>query len=124
MGQSSIGVHNQALGRYGERVAVRRLVADGLHLLDRNWRCGLGELDLVMREGRVLVAVEVKTRTSTLSGMPHEAVDEVKLARLRQLAARWQEERGIRAPEVRIDLVAVLLARKGAPTIEHVRGIG
>ncbi len=52
----------RALGRYGESVAARRLVADGMVLLDRNWRCELGEIDLVLRDGPVLVVCEVKTR--------------------------------------------------------------
>ena len=54
----------QALGAYGENVAARHLAAKGLVLLDRNWRCPDGEIDLVLRDGAVLVVCEVKTRTS------------------------------------------------------------
>jgi len=114
----------RALGRYGEDLAARHLVEQGMALLDRNWRCELGELDLVLREGPVLVACEVKTRTSLSCGTPHEAVDEAKLDRLRVLALRWAEAHGLQPRDVRVDLVAVLRPRRGASVLEHVRGIG
>jgi putative endonuclease len=114
----------QALGAYGEAVAARHLVAAGLSLLDRNWRCEEGEIDLVLREGAVLVVCEVKTRSSEACGSPHEAVSPAKLDRLRRLAQRWVDDHGLRPPETRIDLVAVLRPRRGAAVVEHVRGIG
>jgi putative endonuclease len=114
----------QALGAYGESVAARHLVEQGLVLLDRNWRCEAGEIDLVLRDGAVLVVCEVKTRSSVDFGTPHEAVDDAKLDRLRRLAVCWQEERGLAVPDVRIDLVAVLRPRRGPATVEHVRGLG
>ncbi|WP_338088833.1 YraN family protein [Nocardioides daphniae] len=75
-----------------------------------------------MREGSTLVVCEVKTRSSDDYGTPHEAVDEVKAARLRRLAARWIEQSGVRPREVRFDLVAVLRPRRGLTDVEHVRG--
>ena len=114
----------QALGAYGETIALRHLTDQGLLLLDRNWRCDQGEVDLVMREGRVLVICEVKTRTSHDYGTPHEAITDAKLDRLRRLGEAWQEARELRAPEVRVDLVAVLRPRRGPALVEHVRGIG
>lgn len=112
-----------ALGRYGESVAERHLTAQGMILLERNWRCDEGELDLVLRDGPVLVACEVKTRTGTAFGSPHEAVGPDKLARLRRLAERWVQARGLHPPEVRVDLVAVLRDGKGAALVDHVRGL-
>lgn len=113
----------QALGAYGEAVAQRHLAAQGMIVLDRNWRCDLGEIDLVLRDGDVLVVCEVKTRSSTEFGMPHEAVTDVKLERLLRLADRWRESRGIAPVEVRIDLVAVLRPPRGAAVVDHVRGL-
>lgn len=113
----------QALGAYGEELAARHLTAQGMVILERNWRCPAGELDLVLRDGPVLVACEVKTRSSHGSGTPHEAVDDAKLARLQRLAWRWLEERGLRPTEVRVDLVAVLRPRRGPSVVEHVRGL-
>jgi putative endonuclease len=114
----------RSLGKYGEAVAARSLVAAGMVLLDRNWRCELGEIDLVLRDGPVLVVCEVKTRSSTEFGTPLEAVGEVKAERLRRLAERWIEEHGLRPREVRIDLVGVLQDGHGAATLDHVRGVG
>ncbi len=121
---TSSATARQALGAYGESVAARHLVAQGMVVLERNWRCDAGEIDLVLREGRVLVVCEVKTRSSTAYGTPHEAITDAKLDRLRRLAMCWQAERDLAVPDVRIDLVAVLRPRRGASTVEHVRGIG
>jgi putative endonuclease len=93
-------------------------------LLDRNWRCEAGEIDLVLRDGRVLVVCEVKTRSSTAFGSPLAGVTERKAARLRRLAARWLAEHPVHPDEVRIDLVGVLVPRTGGPTLEHVPGVG
>ncbi len=112
-----------ALGAYGERLAARHLVGQGMVVLDRNWRCDAGEIDLVLRDGAVLVVCEVKTRTSDVCGTPHEAVTPEKLARLARLGARWAEAHGVHPPETRIDLVAVHRPRRGPSTVEHVRGL-
>jgi putative endonuclease len=114
----------QALGAYGESVAARHLVEQELVLLDRNWRCEAGEIDLVLRDGDVLVVCEVKTRSSVDFGTPHEAISDAKLDRLRRLAMRWQAEHGLAVPDVRIDLVAVLRPRRGPSEVEHVKGLG
>jgi putative endonuclease len=113
----------QALGAYGEQVAERHLVEAGLVVLDRNWRCDEGEIDLVLREGRVLVVCEVKTRTSNDHGTPHEAVTAAKLDRLHRLGQRWAQDRGLHPDETRVDLVAVLRPPRGAALVEHVRGL-
>lgn len=115
---------NQALGAYGERVAADSLRERGMVVLDRNWRCDEGEIDLVLRDGAVLVVCEVKTRTSFEHGSPHEAITDSKLARLQRLSQRWVESHGVAPPEVRVDLVAVLRPGKGRALVEHVRGIG
>jgi putative endonuclease len=114
----------QALGAYGEELAARHLSERGLVVLDRNWRCPQGEIDLVLRDGDTLVVCEVKTRSSLDFGTPHEAVTPTKLARLRRLAGCWLAAHGMPARDVRIDLVAVLRPRRGACVVEHVPGIG
>jgi putative endonuclease len=118
------GERNRSIGAYGERLAARRLVDDGMVLVDRNWRCEAGEIDLVLRDGDVLVFCEVKTRASTAFGHPLEAVGRDKAARLRRLAGRWLHEHGVSAPGVRIDLVGVLLQERGASELTHLRGVG
>ena len=112
-----------ALGAYGEALAARHLVQQGMVLLDRNWRCDLGEVDLVLRDGRVLVVCEVKTRSSLAYGSPLEGVTEQKASRLRRLAARWLADHEVHPDEVRIDLVGVLVPSSGAVEVDHVRGV-
>ncbi len=115
----------QALGGYGERLAARELTRDGaMVLLAHNWRSTTGEIDLLLREGDVLVVCEVKTRTSDACGTPHEAVGAEKVARLRRVAEEWVTCHAAEPAEIRVDLVAVLRAPKGPAVVEHVRGIG
>jgi putative endonuclease len=111
------------LGAYGEALATRYLRETGMTVLDRNWRCELGEIDLVLREGSALVVCEVKTRSSLAFGAPIEAVTRQKAARLRRLAARWLAEHDLHPPEVRIDLVGVLVPSRGPVEVEHVRAV-
>lgn len=111
------------VGRYGERVAVRYLLDAGLVILDRNWRCREGELDIVARDGRVLVFCEVKTRSSTAYGDPAEAVVGAKAQRLRRLAGRWLEEHPGSWAELRIDVVSVLRRRQGAAEVRHLKAV-
>ncbi|MDP3892587.1 YraN family protein [Nocardioides sp.] len=124
MTRSTAAAHQHGLGVYGEQLAARHLVDEGMVVLDRNWRCELGEIDLVLRDGDTLVVCEVKTRSSTAYGSPLEAVDEVKVARLRRLAGRWLADHQLRPFEVRIDMVGIIRPRRGAMELEHVRGIG
>jgi putative endonuclease len=124
MSQQQAAERRRALGRFGEAYAARHLVEAGMVVLDRNWRCDAGEIDLVLREGPVLVVCEVKTRSSTAYGSPLEGVGSAKAERLRRLAARWLAEHRIRPDEVRIDLVGVLAAPGRPPLVEHVRGVG
>jgi putative endonuclease len=110
------------VGAYGERVAVRYLLDQGMVLLDRNWRCSVGEIDAVLREGDVLVFAEVKTRRSDRFGTPAEALVPTKVARLRRLATLWLAQSRLRPREVRFDVVSVLPQLVGAAEVEHLRG--
>lgn len=113
-----------ALGRRGEQVAAEYLERAGLRILDRNWRCAEGEIDIVAAERRVLVICEVKTRSGTRYGSPLEAITRSKRARLRRLAVRWLVAHGVIFDEVRIDVIGLLPDRAGRYQVEHVRGVG
>ena len=113
----------RALGAYGEELAARHLEEQGMVVLDRNWRCELGEIDLVLRDRGVLVVCEVKTRTTVYAGTPHEAITDAKLARLRALAERWAHAHGLGDVELRVDLVAVLRPHRGPSVLDHVQGL-
>ncbi|MCR6689635.1 YraN family protein [Cellulomonas sp.] len=112
-----------AVGRYGEDVAAAHVVERGWRVLDRNWRCRDGEIDLVGMDGDELVVVEVKTRRSTAYGFPAEAVTHRKLARVRRLAAAWLAAHDVRPRSVRVDVIAVLLPAAGAAQVEHLEGV-
>jgi len=111
------------LGSRGEGLAVDHLIDTGLEVLDRNWRCSQGEIDIVARDGDELAFVEVKTRSTVLFGHPFEAITATKLARLRRLAAAWCDAHPGSAAAVRIDAVAVILPSRGAVQIEHLKRV-
>ena len=113
----------RTLGDAGEEAVARWYAAAGYEVVDRNWRCREGELDLVLARDTVLVFCEVKTRRTTAFGTPAEAVTFTKQRRLRTLAMRWLDahpER--RARTLRFDVAAVLAARDAPPVIEVIEG--
>ena len=114
---------NAALGRFGEGIAADYLRSEGMVVLDRNWRCATGEIDIVARDGSTLVICEVKTRTSSKYGAPIEAVHARKATRLRRLAALWLDAHGVEPPALRIDVVSVVVPRAGAPVVARVSGV-
>jgi len=98
----------RALGISGEEAVAAWYQEQGYRVVDRNWRCRAGELDLVARRGGLVVFCEVKTRTSDAFGLPAEAVTRQKQQRIRVLAARWLEESTSPASEIRFDVASVL----------------
>ncbi|NNG19529.1 YraN family protein [Naumannella sp. ID2617S] len=118
----------QRLGARGEELAVAHLTAAGLVILDRNWRCRHGELDIVALDGEApdstLVFCEVKLRTGTGFGTPLEAITVAKVRRLRRLAGAWLEEHPTGGVAVRLDAIGILKRPGYAPEVTHVQGIG
>ena len=112
------------LGREGEQVAAEYLERAGLRVLDRNWRCAEGEIDIVAAERQVMVVCEVKTRSGTRFGTPLEAITRHKQARLRRLASRWLVAHGVLFDEIRIDVIGLIRTPDGLYEIEHIRGVG
>ncbi|HPU02737.1 MAG TPA: YraN family protein [Rhodoglobus sp.] len=112
-----------ALGRRGEEIAARYLASRGLAIVERNWRCPQGEIDLIARDGGELVFVEVKTRSSVAFGHPLESITPVKLARLRRLAAAWCDAHPGGHDTIRIDAIAVIAPRVGDVEVEHLERV-
>jgi putative endonuclease len=112
------------LGKDGEQAAVDYLEGCGFRILDRNWRCAEGEIDIVAVERHTFVVCEVKTRSGTRYGTPLEAVGRAKRNRLRKLAIRWLTAHGVRFDQIRIDVVGLLYEGTGGFTIRHIRGVG
>ncbi|MGI8700736.1 MAG: YraN family protein [Nocardioidaceae bacterium] len=113
----------KALGDYGERLAERELERQGLEVLDRNWRCEQGEIDIVARHGGALVVCEVKTRTSDRYGAPVEAITPSKAARLHRLGFAWAKAHETTFDELRVDVVCVLLAPRSAAVLTYYPGL-
>jgi putative endonuclease len=94
-----------------------------MRIVDRNWRCPEGEIDIVAFDGEALVIAEVKTRKSLAYGHPFEAVGVEKLARLHRLALAWCREHEVPVAARRVDVVAVLDDGTGTPVLEHLKGV-
>lgn len=108
---TAVSRHRIDLGARGEALAAEWYLANGYTILDRNWRCRAGELDLVVGSGRTVVFCEVKTRSSTAYGTPAEAVTRTKQLRIRRLAAEWLAQSEVRPASLRFDVAAVLSGR-------------
>ena len=109
------------LGRAGEDAAAAFYRRRGYRVVDRNYRCRAGEIDLVVRRGRLLVFCEVKTRTSQMWGAPAEAVGVLKQNRIRRSAGTWLAEHRGRRRELRFDVVSVAVA-EGGLEVTHLPG--
>ena len=108
-------------GRAGEERAATYLREAGWQLIDRNWRCSQGEIDIIAQDGRTIVIVEVKTRRSEGFGHPFEAIDSRKRDRLWRLLAAW----GAAHPEIsrgraaRLDVIGITGDNVDTATLEH-----
>lgn len=107
-----------ARGRVGEDAALRLYERRGYAMVARNWRCSLGELDLVLLRRGTLVVCEVKTRGGAAFGGGYEAVTWSKRRKLRRLAEAFLEQTHADAPTVRFDVASVWLGRSGRADVE------
>jgi len=116
------------VGVRGEDLACAELERQGMQILQRNWRCRIGEIDIVAAEsganGLTLVFCEVKCRSGLGFGHPLEAITHTKMRTLRQLAAVWMREHRMKASAIRLDAIGVVLAPGVDPSIKHVRAVG
>ena len=114
------GDRRRGTARRGEALAALFLRLKGYRMEARNWRCPLGEIDIVARDRKTLVFVEVKARTSASAGSPEAAVNPQKQARLVQLAQVYLTQVHGPTPPCRFDVIAVE-ARRWLPRIRHLR---
>jgi putative endonuclease len=114
------------LGAMGEALALDYLTGMGLRILNRNWRCRYGELDVIASDEatRTVVFVEVKTRTGDGYGGLAHAVTPRKVRRLRRLAGLWLADQDEHWAAVRIDVIGVRIGRRRTPEITHLQGVG
>jgi putative endonuclease len=116
------------IGVRGEDLACAELQRQGMQILERNWHCRIGEIDIVAAErsraGLTLVFCEVKCRSGLGFGHPLEAITHTKLRTLRQLAALWMREHRVKASSIRVDAIGVVLQPGREPSLTHVRAVG
>lgn len=113
---------NQAKGRYGERVAASYLRSLGYKILTRNYRSRKGEIDLVCRDGKTLVFIEVKTRSDHATERPARAVGKDQKRRIIRAAHAYVSGLSVGRPPVRFDIVEVKLPDQGTPECGVIRG--
>ena len=110
-----------AIGRRGEDAAVAYLERIGMQVVERNWRTGRGEIDIVALDGDQLVLCEVKTRTSARRGTPEEAVSAAKQRRLVRLAETYLTHTGAAPCTVRFDVISIRVIDDDRALLRHVR---
>jgi putative endonuclease len=101
-------LRNKALGAYGEELVARWYEQRGYRVLDRNWRCRDGEIDLIVALANTVVFCEVKTRRNLDYGLPAEAVGWKKQRTIRMAASAWMRETGSRPSVMRFDVASVV----------------
>jgi putative endonuclease len=114
-------IQRKELGTRGEEIACTFLEGRGVEIIERNWKCQAGEADVIAREGSDLVFIEVKTRTSEVSGFPEEAVSRRKRQRYEKIATEYLFTHDLPSARVRFDVVALLLSADGKAFLRHHR---
>lgn len=115
---------SRELGVRGEETAARHLERSGYRIVERNWRCRDGELDIIAETDEVVAVVEVKTRTGHGAGHPFEAVTPAKVQRLRRLALAWAHEHPTEGRILRLDVIGITVSASGDDVVEHLEGVG
>lgn len=118
-GEKPIREKKDVLGERGENVAARELRNKGYKILTRNFKCVMGEIDIIARDGKTLVFVEVKTRAYD-EPTPEEQVNPTKMHQLTKAARMYLARYGQSPPPARFDVVAVVWPAGQNPTIRHI----
>jgi len=112
---------SKRLGERGEDAASAYLERSGLTVVERNWRCPSGEIDIIALDGDVLVLCEVKTRKGVGKGTPEEAITPAKQKRYKRLAATYLQAQGLDPVEVRFDVITLLVLAEDRALLRHHR---
>jgi putative endonuclease len=112
---------NKTLGERGEEIATAYLKGRKFTIIERNFRCKGGELDIIARDGKTLVFVEVKTRRNLSFGPPQLALTPFKQRQISKAALTWLAQKKLFGAGARFDVVAILLPDHEVPVIEHIR---
>lgn len=111
-----------SLGSYGEELAERFLINKGYKILDRNFRCRRGEIDIIAMDGNILVFIEVKTRRNQKFGLPCEAITSKKLKHLKNAVSYYMMTSSGQQYDMRIDVIEILII-DGNKFIHHLENV-
>lgn len=112
--------NKQQIGAFGEQAVIEFLIQQNIEVIERNWRIREGEIDIVaLNASGIFSFIEVKTRSSLAFGSPFEAINRDKAHRMQRLALAWLATHGCLGCEYQIDVVAVMIAFDGTPSIEY-----
>lgn len=103
-----MGLYRKIFGDNGEKIAEKHLERLGYRIVERNYRCRYGEIDLIARDGDTLVFVEVKTRSSTGFGTPGQSVDYRKQRHMIRTSLAYMNEKDLHEVEARFDVVSIV----------------
>ncbi len=106
-------MQKKELGKTGEEMALRFLKKRGYQIIERNYTCKMGEMDIIAKEKDTLAFIEVKTRTSTVFGPPQLAVNDAKQRQLSKVALYYLKEKHVENIKARFDVVAILFGQEG-----------
>jgi len=112
---------SKRLGERGEDAAVAYLERIGFTIVERNWRCPTGEIDIIALDGETLVLCEVKTRKGIGKGTPEDAVTPAKQKRYKRLAAAYIQFAGVETVEIRFDVITLLVLAEDRALLRHHR---
>jgi len=118
---SGKGHANAGIGSRGEELATAFLVRNGLKIVERNFRCKGGEVDIIARDGKTIVFIEVKSRRTLTYGVPQLAVTDFKQRQISKAALTWLSKNRLHDSPARFDVIAILLENDYSHQIEHIK---
>lgn len=117
---SGKGHANAGLGNRGETLAAAYLQGKGYRIIERNFRCKGGEVDIVAKDGDIFVFAEVKTRKSLVFGPPQLAVTPFKQRQISKAALTWLSRKRLHDAPARFDVIAIILENDFSQQIDHI----
>jgi putative endonuclease len=114
------GHENAGTGAKGEELAAAFLLRNGLQIIERNFRCKGGEVDIVAKDGNTFVFVEVKTRKTLAYGVPQQAVTPFKQRQISKAALTWLARKQLSDVPARFDVIAIILESSYCHQVEHI----
>lgn len=112
---------NVKLGRYGEKIAGEYLKSKKYRIIQKNYRCSYGEIDIIAKDKKTLIFVEVKTRSSKRFGLGMEAINFKKQQKLRKTALYFLQNDKVFFDGLRFDVIDILIKGNGPPEICHIK---